>query len=100
MGTIHGFCAISHASAICASVDCFRLAQLLTRSTNARLWAKLSGENRDSTARMSPGANRVFASIPGFFLARSSKTHAAVKRLLGPPSNLEPFLKCLHPFCH
>ena len=58
MGTIHCFCAISHASAICAGVDCFRLAQLFTRSTSARLWGRLSGENRDSTPRMSPGANR------------------------------------------
>src|SRR5215207_4711882 len=49
MGTIQGFCAISHASATWAGVACFRLAQLLTRSTSARLWGRFSGEDRDST---------------------------------------------------
>ena len=63
IGTIHGFCAISHASAICAGVAFFRSAQRFTSSTSARLCGRFSGENRDSTLRMSPGANRVFASM-------------------------------------
>lgn len=41
----------------------FRSAQAFTRSTNARLCGRLSGENRDSIPRMPPSANRVLASI-------------------------------------
>ena len=42
MGTIHGFCAISHASAICAGVARLRSAHFFTRSTSARLWGTFS----------------------------------------------------------
>jgi hypothetical protein len=44
-------------------VACFRTAQVLTKSTSARLCGRFSGENRDSMPRMSPGANRVWASM-------------------------------------
>src|SRR5512145_803020 len=37
MGTIQGFCAISQANAICPGMACFRLAQLFTKSTSAKL---------------------------------------------------------------
>ena len=63
MGTIHGFCAISQASAICAGVACFRSAQRFTSATSCRLCGRFSGEKRDSMPRMSPSAKRVFASI-------------------------------------
>jgi hypothetical protein len=63
IGTIQGFCAISQASEICAGVACFRTAQLLAKSTSARLWGRFSGENLDSILRMSPSANRIFASM-------------------------------------
>ena len=63
MGTIQGFCAISHASAIWAGVARFRSAHVLTSSTSFRFWGRFSGENRDSPLRMSPSANRVLASM-------------------------------------
>ena len=63
MGTTQGFCASSQASETCAGVACFRPAQPFNSSTSVRLCGRFSGENRDSTPRMSPGANRVFASF-------------------------------------
>ena len=37
MGTIHGFCAINHANAICAGVACLRLAQSLRQVNKSQV---------------------------------------------------------------
>ena len=63
IGTIHAFGASSHASAICTGAACLRTAQVLIRSIKGMLCARFSGENLGVTARRSPGANRVSASI-------------------------------------
>src|SRR6266699_6100750 len=46
IGTIHGFCASSHASAICAGVAFFCSAILPRRSTNALFALRFSGVKR------------------------------------------------------
>ena len=48
IGTIHGFCASSQASAICAGVTFFRVANARSMSTNARFALSASGVNRGS----------------------------------------------------
>ena len=57
MGTIHGFWASSHASAIWAGVACFRCAMLPSRSTNARFAFRASGVKRGMVLRMSVLSN-------------------------------------------
>src|SRR5439155_515396 len=51
IGTIHGFCASSHASAICAGVAFFCSAILPRRSTNALFALRFSGVKRGTTVR-------------------------------------------------
>ena len=63
IGTIHGFCASSHASAICAGVACFRSANAFSQSTNARFAFRFSAVKRGTTLRKSVGSNVVFSSI-------------------------------------
>ena len=53
MGTIHGFCASTQASAICAGVACFRDAIAPTASTIAWLALRFSGEKRGTVLRKS-----------------------------------------------
>ena len=59
MGTIHGCCAVSQASAICAGVASLRSAQRRSNSTSAKLWGRFSGENRVSDLRKSTSPKRV-----------------------------------------
>jgi hypothetical protein len=63
IGTIHGFCACSQASAICAGVAFFRAATAFTRSTNAMLDSSASGAERGTLLRKSDWSKVVFASI-------------------------------------
>jgi hypothetical protein len=63
IGTIHGFCASSHASAICAGVAPFRSATRVRSSTNARLALRASASKRGTLLRKSPSANSVVSSI-------------------------------------
>ena len=63
IGTIHGFCASSHASAICAGVAPFRSATRLSSSTKARFAFRASASKRGTVLRKSPLANSVVSSI-------------------------------------
>jgi len=64
IGTIHGFWASSHASAIWAGVVFFfRSATLRSRSTRARFAFRASGVKRGTMLRKSDVSNVVFASI-------------------------------------
>ncbi len=63
IGTIHGFWASSHASAICAGVAFFRSANFVSHSTNARFAFRFSGVKRGTMLRKSPLSNVVFSSI-------------------------------------
>ena len=66
MGTIHGFCASSQASAICAGVAFFRAAMSRSRSTRAWFAFRASGAKRGTMLRKSELSNVVFSSIlPG-----------------------------------
>ena len=58
IGTIHGFCASSQASAICAGVACFCSAIRFSRSTSAMLAARASGAKRGEMLRKSLRAER------------------------------------------
>ena len=75
IGTIHGFCAISQASAICAGVACFRSAHVFSKSTSAKLWGRFSGENRDSTRVCRPRRTAYLHQWP-----RSGNRHPAGSR--------------------
>jgi hypothetical protein len=61
IGTIHGFCAKSQASAIWAGVTFFRAAISPSGSTNAWLAFRASGVKRGTTLRKSVLSNLVFA---------------------------------------
>src|SRR6267142_145631 len=63
IGTIHGFCASSHASAICAGVAFFCSAILPSRSTNALFALRFSGVKRGTTVRKSVLSNLVSSVI-------------------------------------
>src|SRR3954465_764262 len=63
IGTIHGFCARSHASAICAGVARFLLATLASKSTRAWFALRASGAKRGTLLRKSDRVNSVFSSI-------------------------------------
>ena len=63
IGTIHGFWASSHASAIWAGVAFFRSANLVSQSTSARFAFRVSGVKRGTTLRKSVLSNVVFSSI-------------------------------------
>ncbi len=63
IGTNHGFCASSQASATCAGVACFRTANAFSHSTNARLALRFSAVNRGTTFRKSVLSNVVDSSI-------------------------------------
>src|SRR5580658_575263 len=63
IGTIHGFCASSQASAICAGVAPFCLAILPRRSTTAWFAFRASGVKRGRVLRKSLLPNFVFSSI-------------------------------------
>jgi hypothetical protein len=64
IGTIHGFCASSHASAICAGVAFFCSAMRVSSSTKAKFALRASGSvNRGTVLRKSPLANSVVSSI-------------------------------------
>ena len=63
IGTIHGFCASSQASAICAGVAPFRSATRPSRSTNAWFALRASGVKRGTVLRKSVLSNVVFSSI-------------------------------------
>jgi hypothetical protein len=63
IGTIHGFWASSHASAIWAGVAFFRFAMPPSRSTRAWFAFRASGVKRRMVVRMSVLANAVFSSI-------------------------------------
>ena len=63
MGAIHGFCASSHARAICAVVAPLRSATLLSRSSSRWFACRASSANRGIVARMSPSLNEVDASM-------------------------------------
>ena len=63
MGTIHGFCVSSHASAICAGVACFRSAKAFSHSTKARFALRFSSVKRGTTFLKSVGSNVVLSSI-------------------------------------
>jgi len=60
MGTIHGFCARIHASAIWAGVASFRFAIPATTSTNARFALRFSGVKRGRLFRKSVLSNVAF----------------------------------------
>ena len=53
IGTIHGLCASSQASAICAGVAPFRPAISLSRSTTGRFALRASDVNRGKVVRLS-----------------------------------------------
>ena len=59
IGTIHGFCASSHASAICAGVAPLRAATSPSRSTSAWLACRASAAKRGEVLRMSSVSNVV-----------------------------------------
>src|SRR6266700_7267792 len=63
IGTIHGFCASSQASAICAGVVFFRVAMVRSASTSARFDFRASGVKRGTMLRKSELTNVVFSSI-------------------------------------
>src|SRR5262249_12568337 len=63
IGTIHGFCASSQASAICAGVALLRAANVFNHSTNATFALRFSSANRGTTLRKSVGSNVVLSSI-------------------------------------
>ena len=63
IGTIHGFCASSHASAICAGVAFFRSAILPSILTNALFALRFSGVKRGTTVRKSVLSNLVSSVI-------------------------------------
>jgi hypothetical protein len=63
MGTIHGRCVSSQASATCAGVAPFVAAILLSRSTRAWLAVRASGVNRGMVLRMSPLSKAVLSLI-------------------------------------
>src|SRR5213594_123911 len=63
IGTIHGFQASSHASAICAGVAVFRFAIVRSTSTSARFDFRASGVKRVTMLRKSELTNVVFSSI-------------------------------------
>ena len=63
IGTIHGFWASSHASAICAGVAPFRSPIVRSRSTRAWFALRASGVNRGSEDRMSSLSNVVSSLI-------------------------------------
>ena len=63
MGTIHGFCASSQASAIRAGVACLRAAMSASSATSAWFAFRASGVNRGSDARKSELSKLVFSSI-------------------------------------
>ncbi len=63
MGTIQGFWARSHASAICAGVACFRLATSPSTSTSAWFALRAAGVKRGTMLRKSLFSNVVFSSI-------------------------------------
>jgi hypothetical protein len=63
IGTIHGFCASSHASAICAGVAFFRSANFVSHSTNVRFAFRFSAVKRGTTLRKSELSNVVVSSI-------------------------------------
>src|SRR6266480_7526279 len=63
IGTIQGFCASSHASAICAGVAPLRSAIRFTRSTMAMFAARASGAKRGDMLRKSCGSSVVVVSI-------------------------------------
>src|SRR5712691_8817789 len=63
IGTIHGFFASSHASAICAGVAFFRSAIPASRSTSARFAFRFSGVKRGTMLRKSELSNVVVSSI-------------------------------------
>jgi hypothetical protein len=63
MGTIHGFCASSQASATCAGVASLRAAKARSTSTKARFAFSASGVKRGKVARKSEGSKVVVVSI-------------------------------------
>ena len=63
IGTIHGFCASSQASAICAGVAFFRAAIVPSRSTSAWFALRASGVKRGTMLRKSVLSNVVLSSI-------------------------------------
>src|ERR1700739_4291317 len=63
IGTIHGFCASSHASAIWAGVAFFLFAILPSRSTSAWFALRASGVKRGNWLRKSDLSSSVFSSI-------------------------------------
>src|SRR5207248_5145772 len=63
IGTIHGLCANSQASAICAGVACLRPAILLRTSTTACFAFRLAAEKRGMALRKSVLSNVVASSI-------------------------------------
>jgi len=63
MGTIHGFFASNHASAICAVVAPYPPAIRANNSTSAWFAARASGVNRGRLLRKSLASNFVLASI-------------------------------------
>ena len=63
IGTIHGFCASSQASAIWAGVACFRAAISPSRSTRAWFALRASGVKRGTMLRKSVLSNVVFSLI-------------------------------------
>ena len=63
IGTIHGFCASSHANAICAVVTFFSFATLFSKSTIAWFALRASCVKRGRELRKSVLSNLVFISI-------------------------------------
>src|SRR6516164_4732987 len=63
IGTIHGFCARSHASATCAGVAFLRAAISPSKSTTAWLAFRASAEKRGTILRKSVLSKLVFSSI-------------------------------------
>ena len=61
IGTIHGFCASSQASAIWAGVACLRAAISPSRSTSAWFALRASAVNRGTVLRKSVLSNVVFS---------------------------------------
>ena len=84
IGTIHGFCASTHASAICAGVAPFCSATRSSRSTNARFAARASASKRGTVLRKSVLVEgRVLVDLPGQeALAERAERHEADPELL------------------
>ena len=89
MGTIHGFCASSQASAICAGVAFFRAAILPSRSTRAWFAFRASGVKRGTMLRKSVLSNVVF-------LVDLAREEALAQRAEGNEADAEFFERRQH----